>query len=397
MNQIPAWVVAAVALTAGAAVGVGSAVLEATMRPWQVGDFSPAAPRAAGPTPHAEAPETTHVFGTMGVGAEGAHAFTVRNTGAAALVLSRGATSCTCTVSDFETADGEGGGTGEKTIPPGADATVKVRWRGKGQGGPFRQQATILTNDPLRPEIAFVIEGTVVPSWKAVPDVVTFPKLSSATGDRATVAVFTYGTEPALVDSLAIPDETAREFISLSSTPLAAADIAAEPGATGGFLLTVTVRPGAPLGSLRQAARLVFRIPEEITADLPIEGTVVGDISFAGRGWDAARQRLVLGTVSSRLGMKTTLFLTARGPQRRAVKPVVREVVPKAVAVTVGKAEAVGDGGVVRIPLDIVIPPGSPQAYHLGSEQAPAGRLVLDTGLPDSHPVTIPVSLVIGP
>lgn len=397
MNQIRAWLVAGVALAAGTAVGIGSAVLEATLRPWQVGDFSPTADRVTGPMPRAQAAETTHVFGTMSVGAEGSHAFTIRNTGEAPLVLSRGATSCTCTVSDFETAGGTGGATGEKTIPPGGDTTVKVTWRGKGPGGPFRQQATILTNDPLRPEIAFVIEGTVVPSWKAVPDFVAFPKISSAAGDTATATIFTYGTEPPTVDSLEIAAGTAGEFFALSSAPLAAAAIAAEPGATGGFLLTVTVRPGAPLGSLRESARLIFRIPEKITADLPIEGTVVGDISFAGRGWDPVRQWLSLGSVSSRIGMKTTLFLTARGPRRDAVKPVVREVVPPAVAVTMGEPETVGEGGVIRIPLHIVIPPGSPQSFHLGSEQAPAGRIVLDTGLPDSPPLTIPVSLVIGP
>lgn len=397
MNQIRVWMVAVAALAAGAAVGIGSALLEATMRPWQIGDFSPAAPRARGPAPRADAPATTHAFGTMGVGAEGTHAFTIRNAGAATLVLSRGATSCTCTVSDFDTAGREGESPGQKIIQPGDEATVKVTWRGKGPGGPFRQQATILTNDPLRPEIAFVIEGLVVPSWKAVPDFVSFPKLSATAGDTATVKIFTYGTQPPAIDSLEIANEDSRKIFSLSSTPLSATDISTEPGATGGFLLTVAVRPGAPLGSLRETARLVFRIPEAITADLPIEGTVAGDISFAGRGWDAARQWLVLGTVSSRTGMKTTLFLTARGPRRDAVKPVVREVIPKSLMVTVGKGEAVGDGGVIRIPLDIAIPPGSPQAYHLGSEQAPAGQIVLDTGLPDSPSLTIPVSLAIGP
>lgn len=397
MKRIGAWLVAGVALAAGAAVGVGSAVLEATLRPWQIGDFSPSDPRPRGPTPRAEAAETTHNFGTVSVGAEGSHAFRIRNTGAAPLVLSRGATSCTCTVSDFETTDGEEGSTGAKTIPPDGDTTVKVTWRGKGPGGPFRQQATILTNDPLRPEIGFVIEGTVVPTWKALPDFVAFPKLSTSAGDTATVKIFTSGEKAPEIDSLEIAREDVRPFFTVSSTPLTAADISAEPGATGGFLVTVTVRPGLPLGSLREAVRLVFRMPETITVELPVEGSVVGDISFAGRGWDADRQGLVLGTVSSRTGLKTTLFLTARGPRRDAVKPTVREVVPGSLDVTVGQGERVGDGGVIRIPLEIVIPPGSPQAFHLGSEQAPAGRIVLDTGRPDSPPLTIPVSIVIGP
>jgi hypothetical protein len=397
MNDIRAGIVAAVAAAAGVAVGIGSAALEAEFRPWRVGDFSPAAPTPVGPTPQVEAPETRHGFGVVGIGAEGSHAFTIRNRGAAPLVLSRGATSCTCTVSDFDVGDGGTDATGRKTVAPGGETTVNVTWRGKGPGGPFRQQATILTNDPRRPEIAFVVEGTVVPTWKAVPEVVVFPKVSAATGGTATVKVFTFGSAPPTVVSLSIANGTARDLVSLTSAPIDAGDIDAEPGATGGFLLTVTLRPGAPLGRLRETAQMVFRIPEEIAADLPIEGSVAGDIALAGRGWDARRQCLSLGTVSSRLGIKTTLFLTTRGPHRDAVKPVVRDILPQGMTVTVGSAEAVGDGGVFRIPLEFVIPPGSPQANHLGSDQAPIGRVVLDTGLPDAEPFTIPVSVVIGP
>ena len=65
--------------------------------------------------------------------------------------------------------------------------------------------------------------------------------------------------------------------------------------------------------------------------------------------------------------------------------------------VEVGAAEPIGTGAVVRIPLTVVIPPGSPTANHLGSEQAPSGRIVLATGLPDSPIVSLPVSVVIGP
>jgi len=400
MERIRAWAVAIVALLAGSAIGVSSAALEATMRPWRVGGFSPTAGRNDATSPRAEADETTHSFGTIGAGAEGEHLFTIRNAGTAPLVLSRGATSCTCTVSGFEPGDSAHDGeaaSAEKTVPPGAATSIRVTWRGKGPGGPFRQQATILTNDPRRPEIAFVVEGTVTPTWKAVPDMVTLPKLSAETGDTATVRVFTYGSQPPEIVTLDLEDESKRRFFRLESAPLAAADIAGETGATGGFRLTVAVAPGLPIGSLRETVRMVVRIPEEITAEVPVEGSVTGDLSFAGREWDSSRQFLFLGTVSSRIGMKTTLFLTARGSRREQVKPVVLDVVPPALAVTVGAGEPIGTGAVVRIPLEIAVPPGSLPANHLGSEQAPAGRIVLDTGLPDAVPLTIPVRVVIGP
>jgi hypothetical protein len=401
MSRVGGWTVAGVALIAGVAIGAGSAALEATLRPWRVGDFLAVDTPSDAPTPQADVPETTHRFGSVGSGEKGQHAFVIRNSGTAALVLTRGATSCTCTVSDLgpstEGGDGTAEATAKRTIPPGGETTVSIQWTGKGPGGPFRQQATVLTNDPRRPEIAFVIEGTVVPTWKAVPDMIALPKLSTKSDAVVTTSVFTFGDEPPQVESLAAIDDRTKEFFTVSSEPLSTADIAAEPEATGGFRVSVAVKPGLPIGPLRQTVRMVFRIPAEITAEVPIEGSVAGDISFAGQKWDAARQRLILGQISSRAGLSTKLFVTARGPDRERVQPVVSEVVPESLVVEVGEAEPIGTGAVLRIPLTVTIPPGSPTANHLGSEQAPSGRIVLTTGLPDSPTVSLPVSVVIGP
>ncbi len=398
MNMVTGWTVAGVALVAGVAIGVGSAALEATLRPWRVGDFLAIDTPSDAEVPQVEAVETTHHFGSVGSGEKGQHAFVIRNRGTAPLVLTRGATSCTCTVSDLGPSNDGGDETAaEKIVAPGGETTVSIQWTGKGAGGPFRQQATVLTNDPRRPEIAFVIEGTVVPTWRAVPDLITLPKLSTKSDAVVTTTVYTYGDEPPQVDSLAAIDDRTKSFFTISSAPLSAAELAQEPEATGGFTVSVALKPGLPIGPLRQTVRIVFRIPEEITAEIPIEGSVAGDISFAGQKWDAARQRLILGQVSSRAGLTTSLFITARGPDRELVKPVVEEVVPSSLVVEVGAAEPIGSGAVLRIPLTVVIPPGSPTANHLGSEQAPSGRIVLATGLPDSPTVSLPVSVVIGP
>lgn len=389
MRAISAWSVAGAALVAGLSVGLGTAALEASLRPWRIGDFS-SSTGITEAAPQADVPETHHHFGTVGAGAKGDYTFAVRNMGTVPLVLSRGSTSCTCTVSDI-------GPDHRKTVPPGDSTTVSIQWTGKGQGGPFRQQATVLTNDPRRPEIAFVIEGTVVPTWKAVPDMLALPKLSTQSSAQTTTVIFTYGDEPPKVESLEAVDDRTKEFFTLASTPLDADTVARETGATGGFVLEVGVKPGLPIGPLRQTVRAVIRIPEEITAEIPIEGAVAGDISFAGPAWDAARQRLMLGQISSRTGLKTKLFITARGPNRDLVRPVVHDRVPPSLDVLVGAPERIGIGTVIRIPIDVSIPPGSPPVNHLGSEQAPAGRIVLETGLPDSPTVSLPVSVVIGP
>lgn len=389
-------IVAVFALLVGGVLGAGTAALDAAARPWRIGDFAPEAIDAPpGPSPRAEVPESVHRFGTIGVGGTGEHEFVIANSGPAPLTLSQGATSCSCTVSDFEPG-ADGSPAAMKTVPPGKTTKVKVQWRGKGDG-PYRQQATILTNDPRRPEIALVVEGTVIPTWKAVPSAIVLPALSRDGGERATARVYTYGKEPPLVESLSTPDPQASPFLHFSSSPLAADDIAGEAGATGGFLLTVEVKPGLPRGPLRDTVRMVFRMPEKVTAELPLEAAVTGDLALAGTAWDSSHRAVSLGTVSGRSGLRTDLFLTARGPHRASLRPVVSEVVPKSLVVEVGEGRPIGAGGVLRFPLTITIPPGSPSCNHLCSQQARGGRIVIETGHPDEPTLTIPVCVAIGP
>lgn len=391
------WVVAAVSVVCGGFVGAGSALLQSVSRPWQVGDFRPGvAASSGGPTGTVDVAETVHAFGTVGVGGSGTHDFVIRNAGSGPLTLRRGATSCTCTISGFESADGDESAA-EKVVPPGGMTKVTLQWKGRGAGGPFRQQATILTDDPRRPEVVFVVEGTVVPTWKAVPEAVLLPRVSAAAGDRAEVRLFTYGTQAPEVERLGVEHPQAGQFLSLASTPLSAAEVAAEPGATGGLLVTLTIRPGLPLGPLRASIDGVLRLPDEVAVTVPVEATVAGDLVLAGAAWDSSRQALLLGTVSGRRGLRTQLFITARGPHRDEVRPVVREVVPDSLDVTFGPPVPIGESGALRIPMSVVIPAGSRAANHLCSEQGPAGRIVLETGLPDSPTLDIPVCVAIGP
>ncbi len=397
VRSVNAWAVAGIAAAVGAAVGGGSALLEASLKPWQVGDFS--ADMLSPPSADAaevDVPETRHDFGTVGAGGKGSHEFVIHNRGKTTLVLTRGATSCSCTVSDFDATDG-GDETGRKEVPSGGSTKLRLTWKGKGAGGPFRQQATVFTNDPRRPEIAFVLEGTVVPTWKAVPDRLVLSKLSATTGERASLRIFTYGSEPPVFEKFEATDPETAQFFSLSTAPLDATEISAEVGATGGVVLAVDVLPGLPLGQLRQTLRATVRMPEEILLELPVEGTVGGDLALAGGGWDSSRQSLMLGSVSSRNGSRTQVFLMAKGPHRSSVRPSVRETEPASLVVEVGAGVPVGTGGTIRIPISISIPPGSPPANHRCSPQAPAGRIVLETGHPDTPILTIPVCVAIEP
>jgi hypothetical protein len=413
-----AWGVAAVAALLGTALGAGSAVVQSTMRPWQIGGFRVAAGERTAiggrdPAGQVEVTQTVHDFGTIGVGSTGSHAFVIRNVGTGPLRLTRGASSCTCTIAGFA-ADGtagaespgasSGGGeagdrddTPEKIVAPGESTRIVLEWKGRGADGPFRQQATILTNDPRRPEVIFVVEGTLVPTWKAEPETLLFSQLSATGGETGEIRVFTYGAAAPEIDRVSIDHGESADRFRVTTSPLEAADIATQAGATGGVRVTVEALPGLPLGSLRGGVVLDLRMPEVVTVEVPLEGTVTGDLSVVGGAWNRSRQSLFLGTVSAKTGFRTQVFVTARGPHRELVRPVVREVVPPSLEIRVGESEPVGSGSVIRTPIEIVIPPGSPAANHLCSQLGPAGRIVLETGHPDSPTLTIPVCVAIGP
>ncbi len=391
-----AWAVAAVAAAVGGFFGAGGVALQTVFVPWQMGELVAVPDTVSADAPRVEVLETTHEFGTIGTGVSGTHRFEVRNVGNRPLSLTRGSSSCSCTVSDFESSEA-GASDSRKAVLPGASTFVTVTWRGKPPGGAFHQQVTVLTDDPRRPEIVFVVEGTVVPTWRTVPETIAVDQLATSASRHASAAVYTYGDGPPDITEISIDGSDAEVFFALSTTPLPANEFAAEPGATGGFRIDVDIRPGLPIGPLRRTITVTFTMPDVVTADVPLEGTVSGDLVIAGPGWDASRQSLVLGTVSGRSGFKRRIFLTAKGPHRDAVRPVVREVEPPSMDVTVGPGAPVGAGGVIRFPIDLAISPGSRPANHLCSEQGPAGRIVFDTGHPDSPSLTIPVCVAIGP
>jgi len=93
--------------------------------------------------PRVKVDEPHHNFGRMERGREKSHKFVIRNIGDAPLTLTVGQTSCKCTLSEVESG----------AIPPGESTHVKIEWSAKADQGPFRQTATIHTNDPQQPDV----------------------------------------------------------------------------------------------------------------------------------------------------------------------------------------------------------------------------------------------------
>lgn len=431
-----AWTVAAVAGLLGLGIGSGTAALEMLARPMRVGDFS--APTFGGGGadsggPRALIEDSEHDFGSMGTGQSGRHRFRITNAGDAPLRLTRGQSSCGCTIAEV----------GREEIAAGGSAEVTVEWRTKAEAGPFRQQVIVHTNDPRRPDVSLRISGSVVPTWRAIPPSVVFPKLGTNERQTATVILLVY-TEPApLLERIEVTEPATAGCFDVGSRELSHEEMAAvgDTLATGGFFVTLETRPGLPLGHVRQTVRATLRhdtrtarageadggddkggagqgradgqasqesrrLPApgsieattgEIIVEIPVEGFVAGDLAMAGRSWDSTAQAVSLGSISSRTGLRAEVFLTVKGPHRESVRPILKEVVPASMKVDIGEAKPVGAGTVRRVPITVTIPPGSPPCNHLGTTQAPPGRIVLETGHPAQPLMEIPVRVSIEP
>ncbi len=387
------WFVAIIASVLGGLTGSGTALLRATTTPLRTGAFATRSANSSGPHPAAQIAETTYNFGRVNLGGTGSHAFVIRNAGNAPLLITKGTTSCTCTVSDFE---GEGEGKNSRTVPPGEDVIVRIEWTGKGDGGPFRQSATILTNDPSQPEIAFSIEGTVIPTWKAEPNGVYVSGLSANDASQAEVKIYTFSEQLPDFKTCEVADDSFADRIAVEHRPLTQDEIQEEPEAKGGFVFTIDISPGLPLGKINTAIKASFSLEdEEITAVIPLGGIVSGDLMLVGQKWDRRSNVLRLGNVSGQTGLNTKIFLTAKGEFRDKVQPRVLDIVPEGLDIKIEPPSQIGGGDVVRIGIEIQILPGAPPANNLCTETAKPGYILLETGHPKTPTLKIPVCVAI--
>ena len=167
------------------------------------------------------------------------------------------------------------------------------------------------------------------------------------------------------------------------------------PDAKSGYSLKVTVKPGLPLGPFKQTILIGTNLAAYPAVVVPITGTLVGDISIAGRGWNRDIGILVLGNVKSSAGLKRRLQLIVRGPHREKVKFTVAAIRPEALKVTFGETTSVGEGAATQTPLFIEIPKGAQPGAYLGPKRDKYGEILIETNHPLTPQLRIPVRFAI--
>lgn len=206
-------------------------------------------------------------FGKMYFTDSGKHEFVLFNRGDHNLTLSAGSTSCVCTVSEIKDTD----------LAPGQSTKVLVSWRSMQRAGPFHQSVTILTSDPLRPEVTFTIKGEYIPSIYADPDELIFGQIAGNKPVTRETRIFcNLPNQQIKIQRRQVTDPSLENFFQIDDVPLSADELRKHKGVASGILVRVTVKPGLPAGRFQQRILLSTNLPAAPEVDLPLFGTVGG-------------------------------------------------------------------------------------------------------------------------
>ena len=69
-------------------------------------------------------------------------------------------------------------------VKPGEQTVVRLNWKTDGPEGPFRHRADILTNDPSRPAVRLVLNGTLTRGILAEPQSLTLGRIGLRERDQ---------------------------------------------------------------------------------------------------------------------------------------------------------------------------------------------------------------------
>lgn len=367
------------AILLGVALGVGTAVLRIGAARWDpkldegMGTDAAKPLPPVGPQPKVVIDRTEYDFGTLDMDSSGSREFKLTNAGEAPLTLSEGGTSCRCAMSKLE----------REKVPPGESAKVTITWKPTDKPGPYQQTATILTNDPAKPQIVLTIMGKISTAARFSPSELVFSRLSVGDMSSAQSRLLYYLDEPLKIVGQKWSDAATAPYFVAALQPLPAAEWKDEPEVRSGWLVKVTVKPGLPQGPIRQSLLLETNLAARRELTLPIQGAVGSEIAVAGQGWDPDAGILTLGEISRDTGIHRKLLLVVRGPLRKEVKFKPMRATPDILHVSLGQPREINKGTVVQVPFFIDVPQGSPPANHLGSQQNKLGEIILET----THPL----------
>lgn len=332
-----------------------------------------------------------HNFGQMMLGSTGEHTFQIVNTGGKPLNVRLGETSCKCTFVGGGTVDPEG--KKPTVVKPGESVEIQLQWTPKDIAVDFHQSATLETNDPARPNIRLQIRGRVLTTFELLPDFVRLPNINASEGATRDVDLTSVlEADQWDITDVKWQDASTAEFFDVEVLDLPPERIGGA-NSKSGRLLKLTVKPGLPVGKLKQTLVITTNTESMPEVLCEIDGNVITDITVVGPGYDPVKQLVRLAPFEGKIGGKTTLQLIVKGENHEAIEFEIQDVTPSGV-MNVGLGESKSTDKITRVPLSIEFPPGSKPASHRGQIND-FGLITLKTNHPTVKEVKVYVSFVV--
>lgn len=323
-----------------------------------------------------------HDFGTMDRNGHGHHTFLIRNEGDSPLTLKTGTTTCKCTT--FAAADDK--------VEPGKTAEVKLEWDAKTSDPEFEQSAELITNDPRRNPIHLSVHGHIMDTVRPDRFDVHFSNASANESQTALVKIHAYRDADLKIEKHELLTADQAAWFNISFAPLSPEELAKEPRAQAGVLLSIELKKGLPIGSIDQSLKITTNQNRESPLTIRILGDVASDISLVGPG-QPEKLFLELPTFMRSEGHKQTVFLMIKGPYRDQTTLQIASVEPAAeFSAKLGEPNR-DNPKRVRYPLSIEVPPNATPISRLSAGAYATIRLT--TTHPDVKELTIRVKYVV--
>jgi hypothetical protein len=343
--------------------------------------------RAADPAdekaPRVQVDEPNYQFGAMQQNTTKSHHFTVKNVGGAPLTLQVGQTTCKCTLGEVT----------HEAVPPGGATQVKLEWSAISGHGPFRQTATLITNDPVNSTVELTIEGQITEATNVSPPEFLFDKIAVGESKTAEVFVMAMLEDDLTVSEATFSDAATSDKFDVKIEPAEKKDLP-NPDAKRGVRITVTAKPGLPLGRIAQSLSVRTNLADAEKLEIPLVGRVVGDISVHGLDWNEQAGLVSLGKVKSSLGQRSRVNIVIRGSEAAGVTLEVVSTDPPELKATVGEPKQLRDS-LAHIPVEIEVPAGTRPMVRLNTAQGDEGRVTLKTTHPTIKELVIGVRFAV--
>jgi hypothetical protein len=327
--------------------------------------------------PHIVVPEPEHDFGVMDPLQSASHVFVIHNRGEGPLRLWRGSTTCKCTLSEID----------KRVIPPGESGEVVLTWNTGRKHQRYDHSATVMTNDPERPELRLHVRGVVRADLRADPEELILTRVEPNQPSRISGLVYTQLPKPfEIVQASCTLDGSTVLFEPASSVQLA--DLAA----TGGYRIDVELPAGLDSGQVDGMVQLTARREGEETKEtleIPLVAKVLRRLAVYGPAVDETGT-VDLGRLRPGQGAKHRLLLKVRDEQPEIIVRGIT-VEPAFIQVQVTPYQtATSASGLYH--LDIEVPTDSPDCVLLGPD---TGSIRIDVDHPRITDLSLKIRLAI--